>query len=431
MLPGLPADAADRLLPPSLPGRFFAAAVLFHIVGWALLVWAGPGAILGFVGGLGPVVAALHLITLGTLAMTALGAAIQMLPIATCRPLGPLWACRVMFWLFAPGVALLSGGLALAEPVWRSVGAGLTVAGLGLFGLLVALHLRRVDDMPGLVRHLALSLASLLGLGLLGLALIADFSTGWLGDHAAIAATHAILSGYGFMGALALGVSYVLIPMFVLGPSIPDAARRRGVAWAALALTVGAVGAALGLKAVASVGAGLGLVAVGLHFHALAASVRRRMRRRLEPFFRLVVLSWAMLVASLLVGLALALGAPADPWAALWGFLLVFGWLLGFVLAILQRIMPFLAAMHSSAAGRAPALPSRLAPAWAADIHFACHLAALVLIATGLIGGWSWPLRLGTAAGLAGALAFAFYAASVPWRLSLHSAATAAQAQGR
>ncbi|CCG40176.1 hypothetical protein [Magnetospirillum molischianum] len=428
MLPGLPADASDRLLPPSLPGRFFAAAVLFHIGGWALLAWAGAGTILGFSGGLGPVVAALHLVTLGTLAMTALGAAIQMLPIATCRPLGPLWACRLMFWLYAPGVAVLSAGLALAEPMWRSVGAGLTVAGLALFGLLVLLHLRRVDDMPGLVRHLGLSLASLLGLGLLGLALVADFSTGWLGDHAAIAAAHAILGGYGFMGSLAFGFSYVLIPMFVLGPSVPDAARRHGAVWVGLALTAGGAGAIFGLGWLAAVAAGLGMVAVVVHLRALAASVRRRMRRRFEPFFRLVALSWAMLVVSLLAGLVLALGAPADPWAALWGFMLVFGWLLGFVLAILQRIMPFLAAMHSSVGGRPPALPSRLAPSWAADLHFACHLIALVLIATGLVGGWSWPLGLGIGAGLVGALAFAFYAVCVPWRLSLHRAAHAASA---
>jgi len=426
MLPGLPADAADRLLPPSLPGRFFAVAVLYHICGWALLAWAGPGAILGFVGGLGPVVAALHLVTLGTLAMTALGAAIQMLPIATCRPLGPLWACRLMFWLYAPGVGTLSLGLALADPTLRSVGAALTLAGLVLFGLLVGLHLRRVDDMPGLVRHLGLSLASLLGLGLLGLALVADFSTGWLGNHAAIAAAHAVLGGYGFMGSLALGFSYVLIPMFVLGPSIPDADRRRGAVLVGLALIAGASGAALGLGVLAAAGAVLGLVALAHHLRTLAASVRRRMRRRFEPFFRLVVLSWAMLAASLLVGLALALGAPADPGAALWGFLLVFGWLLGFVLAILQRIMPFLAAMHSSRGGRPPALPSRLAPAWASDLHFACHCAALVLIATGLIGGWSWPLGLGIGAGLLGALFFAIYAAAVPWRLSLHRAASAA-----
>jgi hypothetical protein len=106
--------------------------------------------------------------------------------------------------------------------------------------------------------------------------------------------------------------------------------------------------------------------------------------------------------------------------------ILVGGWLLGFVLAILQRIIPFLAAMHSSADGRPPALPSRLAPAWASAVHFVSHLAAIALLCLGLLFGLWWAVGLGLAAGLSGALAFAVHAAFVPWRLRRHRAATTA-----
>jgi len=428
MLPGLPANAADRLLPPSLPGRFFAAAVLAHLAGWGMLAAAGPDALIGFTGGAGMVAAALHLITLGTLGMTALGAAIQMLPVITNRPLARPGLCRWLFALYAPGVALLTLGLArpdLGGGV-RAAGGALTVAGFALFALMVARHLWHAEGLPALRRHLALALGALAGLAVLGAALLADFSTGWFDDHRAVAAAHAVLAGYGFMGMLAFGFSTQLIPMFVLGPVIPDRAARRPVWVAAPALICGAAGAALGVGELAAVGAGLGLGALALHLHAVGGSVRRRMRRRLEPFFRLVLAAWAMAGLSLCLGLALALGLPADPWATVWGLILVGGWLLGFVLAVLQRIIPFLAAMHSSADGRPPALPSRLAPAWASAVHFVAHLAAIALLCAGLVFGLWWAVGLGLAAGLCGAVAFAVYAARVPWRLRRHRAAAAA-----
>jgi len=428
---GFMMGAKDRLLPPSVPYRFFLAAAFYHLAGWLVLALAGPEAIRGFGGGPGPVLAALHLITLGTIAMTALGAAIQLLPVATRRPLGPVWACRLMFWLYAPGVGLFAAGLGLPVPGLQHSGASLVAAGLAIFGGLVARNLRQVSDLPGVTRHAWLAVASLLGLAVLGLALVVDFTTGFLPDHAAAAAAHAVLAAYGFMGMLALGFSYVLIPMFVLGPAVPDAVGKRTALASALALATGSGGALLGSGPLAALGAVLGLVAMGLYFHGMAGTLKTRMKKRFEPFFRLVWVAWAMLALSLLLGLALALGAPLDPWAGLWGFILVFGWLLSFVTALLQRIIPFLASMHSSALGGKPALLSRLAPKGPVEIHLAGHATALVLIPAGMLGGGDWPLRLGVLAGLAGSVAFGVFTVEVSRRYLSHlNAAKAAQPQG-
>ena len=427
MFPGsLMMGAKERLLPPSLPYRFFVAAVVFHMAAWATLLAAGSDAVLGFTGGQGPVLAALHMITLGTLAMAAMGASIQLLPVATRRPLGPVWAIRLMFGLYAPGVAVFVAGLGLAIPGAQHLGGMLVVAGLTIFAILVAGNLRRVDDLPGVTRHTWMALASLALLAGLGLALVVDFTRGFLPDHAAIAATHAILAGYGFMGMLALGFSTILIPMFVLGAAVPDRLAERSALASGTALAVAAAGTALGMGVVAAAGAVLGLVAVGLHAHAMSASIKSRMKKRFEPLFRPIWIALVLLPAGLLVGLALALGAPADPWATLWGFLLIFGWLLSFVTALLQRIMPFLASMHSSALGGKPALLSRLAPKPPVDVHLACHATALILITAALLGGWAWPLRLGLVAGLAGSVAFGVFTFEVIRRYRSHMAAAAA-----
>ncbi|CUW38769.1 conserved membrane protein of unknown function [Magnetospirillum sp. XM-1] len=420
--------AKDRLLPPSVPYRFFVAASAFHLLAWVLLLVGSEGT-LGFVGGQGMVLAALHLITLGTLAMTAMGAAIQLLPVATRRPLGPVWAIKLMFILYAPGVALFAAGLAHSFAWAQHAGATLSVAGLGLFGYLVGTNLRKVDDLPGVTRHAWLAVASLVGLAILGLLLIIDFTKGFLPDHTAAAAAHAVLAGYGFMGMLALGFSYVLIPMFVLGSAVPDAVGKRTALLSALGLALGAGGALAGLGLVSALGIVLGLAACVIYLRGMLASLKTRMKKRLEPFFRMVWIAWALLPASLLAALAPALGAPLDPWAELWGFLLVFGWLLSFVTAILQRIMPFLASMHSSALGGKPALLSHLSPKLPVDIHLGCHAAALVLVSVAIVGGWVWPMRLGLLAGLIGAIAFGVYTIEVLRRYRAHMAAAAAANQ--
>ena len=77
--------AKSRLLPASVPFRFFAAAAAFHLIGW-LALGAGAEQVASFRGGLGWPLAALHAVTLGVLVMTAIGASLQLLPVATRQP---------------------------------------------------------------------------------------------------------------------------------------------------------------------------------------------------------------------------------------------------------------------------------------------------------------------------------------------------------
>ena len=91
--PDMAFGSRDRLLPASVPFRFFGAALAFHLGGWLLLALGGD-ALAGSRGGPGTAMAALHLFTLGTLATTAMGASYQLLPMATIRPVKPLLSRR-------------------------------------------------------------------------------------------------------------------------------------------------------------------------------------------------------------------------------------------------------------------------------------------------------------------------------------------------
>ena len=413
---GFMAGARDRLLPPSLTYRFFATAIVAHLLAWGVLVAAG-GEMTAFGGGPGPVLAALHLITLGVLVMTAMGAAYQILPVATHQPLGPVWVCALSWWLFAPGVGLMALGFGVAAPHLQQLGAVGVVGGLALFTMVVGRAIGQGGSLAGLRRFTAMALGVLAALAALGLLLIADWSMGILSDHQAVAGAHAVLAGYGFMGFLALGFSSVLVPMFALSSPLAETVLAR-VAWlAATALLLGVLGV-LVWPPLAGLGAVVGLGALSLQGRAMHQSLKGRMKRRLEPFFRLVGLGAALLVVSLVLGAAVALGAGRL--APLWVFVLVFGWLLSFVLGFLQRIMPFLASMHTSLTGGKVALVSRLAAPLPLTIHLWAHGAALALMGAGL--AFELPLlgRLGALAGLTGALSYGCFAFELGRRWRRH-----------
>lgn len=413
------AGATGRLLPASVPFRFFGAAVIFHLLGWATLVFAADD-LPGFLGGPGLVLAALHMMTLGVAAMTAMGAAFQLLPVATKRPLRSVGACKLAFWLFLPGLVLLLWGMAEDHTLAMDAGGSLAVAGLLLFALLVADNLRQVRDMRVVTEHVWVALASLVLLVVLGLVLVADFSLGFLPDHQGVALAHAVIAAYGFMGMMALGFSFILVPMFTLAPQ-PDGRLGRRSAWlAAAALLLSLAGLVHGITPLLWLAGLAGLGAVGLHLWTMATIMKGRMKKSLGDSFRLIRLAWVMLPLSLMVGLAAASGVAVDRSGPLFGFLLVFGWLLSMLTGVLQRILPFLGSMVSVRPGIKPVLMSKLIAPGALRAHMVCHFAALALVATGIVSAQGLVVRLGAVVGLAGALAFAGFAANLWYQLSRH-----------
>jgi hypothetical protein len=141
------------------------------------------------------------------------------------------------------------------------------------------------------------------------------------------------------------------------------------------------------------------------------------MRKRLGHSFLLVRTAWIMLPATLLVGLAALYGLAGSNGPTLFGFLLIAGWLLTFLLGILQRILPFLASMHASrTAGTAPPLLSELAASAPLQLHAVCHGIALAVLSLAIAADSTWLARVGSAIGLVGAAAFAWFTAVITRR---------------
>ena len=399
-------NARSRLLPASIPFRFFGAAVVFHLLAWLVLL-AGAADVPHFAGGLGLPLAALHLVTLGVLAMTAIGASLQLLPVATRQPVGSPRVMAALWWCYVPGVALLTLAMALAQPWLLAAGAAVVVLALAGYALLLARNLLTAKGMPVVVVHGGAALACLLGLLVSGLSLAAAYHGHAFFERTSALGLHVAFASYGFMGLLVLGFSYILVPMFALsdspaqGPALVSAAAAIGALALAALASFGTQPATLWPVAI-----GLGLAALALHVALMVHAQRTGLRRRLGRPLVLVRIGWAGLAASLLAALALALDAPFARLASLFGVLLI-GALLSFLLGMLSRIVPFLASMHAAGGKRGPPLPSTLTAERPLAVHFGCHLAALALLLAAVVADNIWLVQAAGAVGTVGALAFA------------------------
>jgi hypothetical protein len=412
-----------RLLPASIPFRFLAAALMFHLAGWTALAAGAP--LLGTAsGGLGLPVAGLHLMTLGVLTVTAIGAGFQLLPVAIQADLPAVWPCRLASWLLLPGVVGLGWGMMTAELVPLASGGGAVAFALLVFAVTVGLALRRTDrskpQVRLIVRHLWAALACLMALAFLGLALLGDFAHGYLDDHRTVAAIHLVVACYGFLGLLAAGFVQVLVPMFALVAPQPERPATIVLVLAVAAL----ISAGAGAFVPAAV---IGLGAACLHVYGMVGLMRRRNRRNLGTSFLLVRLSWVMLPVSLVLGLLLALDLLPSWGPPLFALTVVGGWLLSLVLGMLQRILPFLASIHAARAGRRIPKVSELSTGPVLKIQTFAHVIALATVGTGMVLGLEELIHVGALAGAVGAAAFIIYAIDLYMRIeSLPRARSAA-----
>lgn len=410
-------SAKSRLLPPWVVFRYFAAAVVFHALMWLVLL-IGDEDMTRYAGNLTPTLAAVHLLTLGVFVTTAVGASAQLLPVATRRALAAVWPINLTFWLTVPGLVVLALGMYMGQAMIMLPGAAAATLGLLAFAGLLADNLRRAGSLPVVSAYGWAALASLVALVGLGVVLSLDYELAFLPDHGSVALAHMILGGFGFMGLLALGFSHVLVPMFALASSPPQLPSFAVFAAAVAAIVLGAGGAVLDSRAILTAAGVIGFAAAVGHVWLMLRVLAKGMRKRLGLSFVLVRAAWVMLPATVLVGLAGLYGFAGPNGATLFGLCLLGGWLLTFLLAILQRILPFLASMHVTSAARGgPPLLSELASTTPLNVHAVCHGVALLGLAVAIVLDDIVLARAASAVGLVGALAFAWFGASLMRRL--------------
>jgi hypothetical protein len=409
-------SARSRLLPASVPFRFFAAAVLFHVAMW-LALFGAADEVTRFHGGFGRSLAAVHGLTLGVLVTTAIGASVQLFPVATRRSLAAVWPIKLVFWLVMPGLSALVAGMYALDVAIAIVGSAMTAAGLILYAAVLADNLWRARGIPVVVAYGWTAFAALLALIVFGLALASDYAVAFLPNHTNVALTHLIVGAFGFMGMLALGLSHVLVPMFALSSAPAQVPSAAAFGATAISLVMGAAGALLGNWGLLATAAVAGLAAASAHILLMSRVLRTGMRKRLGLSFVFVRASWVLLPTSLIVGLATLFGLAGPAGPTLFGFLVLGGWLLTFLLGILQRILPFLASMHAGSAKRSAPPLSTMSAAAPLKLHAVCHGIAVAGLAAAIALDNATLARSASVGGFIGALALVWFTAGVIRRI--------------
>lgn len=408
--------ANSRLLPPSIPFRFFLAAMIFYLLFWAGLFFNAAD-LTGYMIGSGPMLSMIHMATLGVLTMTVIGASLQLLSVATRKAFTGFWICRLLSWIYIPGFMLLVYAMFTSWYWGMLSGALLTGGGLLIFFYLIINNIRGVQGMAAIMLHCWAAMLSLLGLVGLGILLILDMEQGFMADHLTLVLSHFILAVFGFMSLLAMGFSYILVPMFALAPAPAEKIGRLSIACNSLAIVLILLGINRDISWISLMGAALALAGVGFYLYGMRGVYKARMRKRLGTPFLLIRVGWAFLAVTVLWG-----GAGLAGYWSMFGFeaghtlfalLAIMGWLLTFLTGILQRILPFLSSMHTSGSGGIPMLASSMADERLLTVNALGHLSGLAAVALGVILEWDTLIMVGAGAGFVGAVALFGYLLSV------------------
>ncbi len=379
----LPISAA-RTTPFWLPASHFTAGLVF-LSALALLFpfIAGDLAAGRF---LQPrVVAATHLVTLGWLTLSIMGALCQLFPVVLGTPIRSVRLSAITLALYAPGLALFVTGLLTARQTLVITGALLFSTALVLFLLNAIATLWRSKTRDLTWWSLAAAFFFLAATITFGVSLAINLGTHHLGAGRLTALfihVHVALGGWVIMTII--GVARRLLPMFLLSHGTSERPLRVA-AWCVgsgaflLTLLHRMMTRPIMLLSIALFIAGIVALIV-----QIAAYVRTRHRPQLDAGLRLVLAGAALLIVAIFVGAAAMLRGGSTLVAA-YGTAAVGGLLL-FVAGHYYKILPFLLWNHRFAplAGKR-ALP-KINELYDARIASAAAISIILGITTLLFG---------------------------------------------
>lgn len=383
----------------SVPYRYIISATV-AVAAFAVLLPFQKDALLGFY--ITPrVLFLLHLVTLGWITTTVIGASLQLVPVALQVR---VWSERLAGWVF---YAYLPGLLAMLYGFWSGDTAWLIGGGVVLGAAVVVYMMLMVGTLSAAVAeglvgvHLVAAFAWLLFALVYGLLLVFNRRYGFLGaSHVPSLASHGGLALAGWFTVITYGVGYKLMGMFTLAE---DRIVHR-VAYTQLALTsaglllIGGAGLAGGSRPLFIVGAAAALAGGALFAWQMYMLYRQRRRRLPDIIYPFVLSGVALWVVSLALAFYGAVaGVEADGWVwrtSLW--LGLFGWIGMMILGHMYKINTFLAWLHKYAdlVGKAevPKLDSLYEPGLG-KAGWAIYAAGVLAAAVGLAAS-SGPVLL-------------------------------------
>jgi len=358
-IPG--AVETDRQPPMTVPLRYFLVGLAFLVAGGAVGVLSATGAVSGLTR-----LAHVHLLLVGWVCVTILGAMTQFIPVWSNVALHSRRLATVTLWFVAVGVAGMAWSFSAGAFAWVHAWGGLALVGFWTAAYNLGRTLSRARPWDVTERHFAVALAWFVVVPAFGLALAMGYLTPVFAHlpvtRVRAVAAHATLAVFGIVLTTILGAMTQLAPMFT--QTDVEGGDRHLQRVEAVAYPAGVVALAAGRLVDSAVvaRAGAALVVVGvLAFAVVVARLLATTRVEWTPMLSryavvaVAMAAWALAAARdwLADPVALARGSAwvGDPLAPATQFggpphLLFFG-VVGFVvLGTLYHVVPFIVWVH-------------------------------------------------------------------------------------
>jgi hypothetical protein len=357
--------------------------------------------------------AAVHLLVIGWLLLLMFGALFQFVPVITSRPLVSQSMALAALIALEIGLLGMVGGFFGIGTGSRALAMALPAGGAAVYlGVLIAcwnigvpLLRSRPLSLPG--RMVLTGLAFLLLTVTLGLAFALALAVPALAPYLAPllggVGEHALAGLGGWFTLTAMGVSYKLLPMFMLAPEdrgiTGDGVHILATVGFALAIGAGLArvwSAAEPLAVAQSSGYAAIALAVGIYLWDVVRIYRTRKRAVIELHNKAAVAAFGLLGLGTAVAIGFVMAGHLGAGAPVIVFLIVFGWLGGLGLTQLYKIVPFLTWLHrygrSLGRGAVPRVQElvheRRSYPW-----FALYFLGVLLGATSVLSGHAAGLR--------------------------------------
>lgn len=290
------------------------------------------------------VLALVHIVTLGWLTMTIMGASLQLVPVIVVSPLRATALLRWQYPVFLSGVICLISGFWWWQTWLLILGGTVIVLAVVHYVIVLATTFARATSRPLTVFFLSASLVYLCLVVGLGLTAAWNFVTGFLGagtEHVLL--VHVTLGVVGWLSCTLVGVSYTLGRLFMLAHAHDDRWGRLVLILLNGGIILLASGVLMGWTFI-EWGGGALLISAALIF---AGDIRRmfkaRQRKRLEvtQYHGIAATGYFVLVIG--AGVVILLGGWGTP-AVMTALVLaaLVGWLGQSTVGYLYKIVPFL-----------------------------------------------------------------------------------------
>ncbi len=385
----------EQAPPISVPFLFFLSAPFFLLLTALLLLVSGPQTLASR--WTPELLALTHLISLGFLSMTMIGALMQQLPVVAGAPMRQQQA---VVWMVH--IPLLAGQLMLVSGLFYSQ---VTLLRIAIFPLAFAFMTFLVSAARSLtgsqVRHATTRAMHFSGTSLALAAGLGITLAGTLGGYFnlplnELVGLHVGWGLLGWVGLLVMGVAYQVVPMFQLTPAYPARLTRWLGGSVFLLLCGWSLAPQLPLP-LATWGTSLTAGGVAIGFALFAGTTLYLHKKRRRRIVDVTLQFWRAGMLSLLAAIALWTAAqlttaiaddPRYPLAL--GFLFLFGFVISVVVGMLYKIVPFLVWFHlQSRLPRDKPAPNmkQIISDRGTRHHWWMHMATLLL----LLGSMVWP----------------------------------------